>query len=34
MSALHTITVRKVTANNTTFVEWSAEFSSDADLGK
>ncbi|KAF9300943.1 hypothetical protein BGZ74_007319 [Mortierella antarctica] len=32
MSALHTITVRKVTANNTTFVEWSAEFSSDADL--
>ncbi|KAG0305526.1 hypothetical protein BGZ98_004006 [Dissophora globulifera] len=32
MSALHTITLRKVTANNTTFVEWSAEFSSDAQL--
>ncbi|KAG0333609.1 hypothetical protein BG004_000764 [Podila humilis] len=32
MSALHTISLRKVTAHNTTFVEWSAEFSSDADL--
>ncbi|KAG0251109.1 hypothetical protein BG011_007834 [Mortierella polycephala] len=32
MSAIHTITLRKVTANNTTFVEWSAEFSSDAQL--
>ncbi|KAF8940140.1 hypothetical protein BGZ58_007617 [Dissophora ornata] len=32
MSALHTISLRKVTANNTTFVEWSAEFSSDAQL--
>ncbi|KAG0006030.1 hypothetical protein BGZ80_002144 [Entomortierella chlamydospora] len=32
MSALHTITLRKVTANNTTFVEWTAEFSSDAQL--
>ncbi|KAF9207867.1 hypothetical protein BGZ49_010351 [Haplosporangium sp. Z 27] len=32
MSALHTITLHKVTANNTTFVEWSAEFSSDAQL--
>ncbi|KAG0205769.1 hypothetical protein BGX28_002692 [Mortierella sp. GBA30] len=32
MSALHTITLRKVTADNTTFVEWSAEFSSDAQL--
>ncbi|KAF9982229.1 hypothetical protein BGZ65_003106 [Modicella reniformis] len=32
MSALHTIALRRVTANNTTFVEWSAEFSSDAQL--
>ncbi|KAF9973054.1 hypothetical protein BGZ73_003743 [Actinomortierella ambigua] len=32
MSALHTIHLRKVTHNNTTFVEWSAEFSSDAKL--
>ncbi|KAK3811321.1 MAG: hypothetical protein J3Q66DRAFT_351561 [Benniella sp.] len=32
MSAIHTITLRRVTANNTTFVEWSAEFSSDAQL--
>ncbi|KAF9910090.1 hypothetical protein BX616_010945, partial [Lobosporangium transversale] len=32
MSALHTISLRKVTANNATFVEWSAEFSSDAQL--
>ncbi|KAF9165939.1 hypothetical protein DFQ27_009592 [Actinomortierella ambigua] len=32
MSALHTIHLRKVTNNNTTFVEWSAEFSSDAKL--
>ncbi|KAF9405243.1 hypothetical protein BGZ94_003677, partial [Podila epigama] len=32
MSALHTISLRKVTANNTTYVEWSAEFSSDAQL--
>ncbi|KAF9580989.1 hypothetical protein BGW38_002157 [Lunasporangiospora selenospora] len=30
MSALHTISLRRVTSNNTTFVEWSAEFSSDA----
>ena len=33
MSAMHTIALRKVTATNTTFVEWTAEFSSDADLG-
>ncbi|CAO3565780.1 unnamed protein product [Mortierella alpina] len=32
MSAMHTIALRKVTATNTTFVEWTAEFSSDADL--
>ncbi|KAI1318686.1 hypothetical protein EDD11_005979 [Mortierella claussenii] len=32
MSALHIISLRKVTSNNTTYVEWSAEFSSDAEL--
>ncbi|KAG0220993.1 hypothetical protein B0O80DRAFT_472503 [Mortierella sp. GBAus27b] len=32
VSAMQTITLRRVTASNTTFVEWSAEFSSDAKL--
>ncbi|KAG0049252.1 hypothetical protein BGZ83_005924 [Gryganskiella cystojenkinii] len=32
MSALHTISLRRVTSNNTTFVEWTADFSSDAKL--
>ncbi|GJJ76888.1 hypothetical protein EMPS_09247 [Entomortierella parvispora] len=32
MSALHTISLRRVTSNNTTFVEWTADFSSDAQL--
>jgi len=30
MSAIHTITLRRVTNNNTTFVEWISDFSSDA----
>eukprot|EP00753_Platysulcus_tardus_P010692 PLAT2969.1.p2 GENE.PLAT2969.1~~PLAT2969.1.p2 ORF type:complete len:176 (+),score=49.97 PLAT2969.1:41-529(+) len=31
MSALHTITVRRVTETNDSFVEWSTDFSNDAD---
>jgi len=29
-SALHTIGLKRITSNNTTFVEWSVDFSSDA----
>jgi len=30
LSAIHTITLRRVTENNTTFIEWISDFSSDA----